>query len=173
MKLPTLTRILLVATVMLSIVGSGFAQMDEVADPVPYPEGVQLGDNPIVTFSLDELLVFKALDSYSEPAWVTELVEAGELPPVEERLPENPQVILNSGMSVGPGVYGGVWRDFSARRRKAGICARARRKAGSASTTSMGNHWSSPDPCSCAMTIWSRCRTWRRIGNGARTGCNW
>ena len=114
MKLPSLTRILLVAAVMLTIVGPGFAQMGEVADPIPYPEGVQLGDNPIVRFNLDEMLVYKALDSYSEPAWVTELVEAGELPPVEERLPENPQVILNSGMSVGPGVYGGVWRDFSA-----------------------------------------------------------
>ncbi|MCY3866155.1 MAG: ABC transporter substrate-binding protein [Chloroflexi bacterium] len=114
MKLPTFTRILLVAAVMLTIVGPGFAQMGEVADPIPYPEGVQLGDNPIVTFSLDELLVYKGLDSYSEPAWVTELVEAGELPPVEDRLPENPQVILNSGMSTGPGVYGGQWRDFSA-----------------------------------------------------------
>lgn len=114
MKLPTFSRILLVAAVMLTIVGPGFAQMGEVADPVPYPEGVQLGDNPIVTFSLDELLVYKGLDSYSEPAWVTELVDAGELPPVEERLPENPQVILNSGMSTGPGVYGGQWRDFSA-----------------------------------------------------------
>ena len=73
-----------------------------------------IGDNPIVRFNLDEMLVYKALDSYSEPAYVTAMVEAGELPPVEERLPDNPQVILNSGMSVGPGVYGGVWRDFSA-----------------------------------------------------------
>ena len=88
--------------------------MGEVADPVPYPEGVQIGDNPIVTFSLDEMLVYKALDSYGEPAYVTAMVEAGELPPVEERLPENPQVILESGMSAGLGVYGGVWRDFSA-----------------------------------------------------------
>ena len=48
MKLPTCLRILLMAAVMLSLVGSGFAQMDEVADPEPYPEGVQLGDNPIV-----------------------------------------------------------------------------------------------------------------------------
>ena len=125
MKLPTYLRILLVAAAMLSMIGSGLAQMDEVADPVPYPEGVQLGDNPIVTFSLDELLVYKALDSYSEPAWVTELVEAGALPPVEERLPENPQVILNSGMSTGPGVYGGVWRDFSARATQGwNLCAR-------------------------------------------------
>ena len=113
MKLGYFVRILLVAAVMLTIGGSGFAQMGEVADPVPYPEGVQIGENPIVKFSLDEMLVYKALDSYSEPEWMTALVEAGELPPVEERLPENPQVILESGMSTGPGVYGGVWRDFA------------------------------------------------------------
>jgi len=79
MKLRTLIRLLLVSALALTAVGAGFAQMGEVADPVPYPEGVQIGDNPIVTFSLDEMLVYKALDSYSEPAWMTALVEAGEL----------------------------------------------------------------------------------------------
>ena len=114
MKLSRFIRMLLVTAVMLAVVGAGFAQMGEVADPIPYPEGVQLGDNPIVRFPLSELLSYEALDSYSEPAWVTAMVEAGELPPVDERLPENPQVILESGMSTGIGVYGGVWRDFSA-----------------------------------------------------------
>lgn len=114
MKRSSFLRMLLVTAVLFAAVGAGFAQMGEVADPVPYPEGVMIGDNPIVKFNLDEMLVYKALDSYSEPAYVTAMVEAGELPPVEERLPDNPQVILHSGMSVGPGVYGGVWRDFSA-----------------------------------------------------------
>ena len=107
-------RLMLVSALLLTVFGAIFAQMDEVADPIPYPEGLQLGDNPIVRFPLIDLLTYKALDSYSEPEWVTALVEAGELPPVEERLPENPQVILESGMSTGIGVYGGVWRDFSA-----------------------------------------------------------
>ena len=114
MKHSRFMSLLLILATLLVAGGGSFAQMGEVADPVPYPEGVQIGENPIVRFNLDEMLVYKALDSYSEPAWLTELVEAGELPPVEERLPDNPQVILNSGMSVGPGVYGGVWRDFSA-----------------------------------------------------------
>ena len=116
MKFSRFIRFLLVSALALTAIagGGGFAQTGEVADPIPYPEGVQLGDNPIVRFPLDELLAYQALDSYSEPEWVTALVEAGELPPVEERLPENPQVILESGMSTGIGVYGGVWRDFSA-----------------------------------------------------------
>jgi peptide/nickel transport system substrate-binding protein len=42
------------------------------------------------------------------------LVASGDLPPVEERLPNEPQVFLASGMSTGLGEYGGVWRDFSA-----------------------------------------------------------
>ena len=114
MKGKTLVRMLLVTAVMFTLIGAGFAQTSEVADPVPYPEGVQLGDNPIVKFTLGEMLVYEGMDSYSEPGWVSEMVAAGELPPVEERLPENPQVILESGMSAGIGVYGGVWRDFSA-----------------------------------------------------------
>jgi peptide/nickel transport system substrate-binding protein len=42
------------------------------------------------------------------------LVENGTLPPVEERLPKEPQVYLTSGMSDGIGVYGDLWRGFSA-----------------------------------------------------------
>ncbi len=113
MKRSRFIYMLLLLAALLVAGGASFAQMGEVADPVPYPEGVMIGDNPIVRFNLDELLIYQALDSYSEPAWVTELVEAGELPPVEERLPDNPQVILESGMSTGLGDYGGQWRDFS------------------------------------------------------------
>jgi peptide/nickel transport system substrate-binding protein len=43
-----------------------------------------------------------------------EFVASGQLPPVEERLPKEPQVYLTSGMSDGIGVYGDVWRGFSA-----------------------------------------------------------
>lgn len=91
--------------------------MISVADIVPseYPEPNEIeGARPAEKLPLDQILVYKALDSYSEPEWITELVEAGELPPVEERLPVEPRVILESGMSDGIGVYGGVWRDFSA-----------------------------------------------------------
>lgn len=104
---------LLLMAALLVMGGGSFAQMSEVADPIPYPEGVPLGDVEVVKFNLDELLRYGALDSYSEPGWVSELVAAGELPPVEERLPENPQIILESGMSAGLGEYGGVWRDFA------------------------------------------------------------
>jgi len=63
---------------------------------------------------IDQIVTYKALPEYHEPAWMTELVEAGELPPVAERLPKEPQVVLMSGMVDGIGVYGDSWRDFSA-----------------------------------------------------------
>lgn len=96
---------------------SSEGEMMSVADigPSEYPEPNEIeGARETEKLPLDQILTYKALDSYSEPEWISELVAAGELPPVEERLPKEPRVILASGMSDGIGVYGGVWRDFSA-----------------------------------------------------------
>ena len=41
-------------------------------------------------------------------------VAEGKLPPVAQRLPEEPQVMLTGAMSDGPGEYGGLWRDVYA-----------------------------------------------------------
>lgn len=79
--------------------------------PIPYPEGQVLeGSREPQTFAVDEMIEFRAFDEYCEPEWVTALVEAGELPPVEERLPNEPFVWKAGMMSDGPGEYGGVWR---------------------------------------------------------------
>ena len=50
------------------------------------------------------------MDEYSEPAWVTALVEAGELPPVEERLPVKPYVVDFDTDEKEIGKYGGSIR---------------------------------------------------------------
>ncbi|PJF34055.1 MAG: hypothetical protein CUN57_00540, partial [Phototrophicales bacterium] len=88
----------------------------EVADPIPYPEAPDLGvgGGEVNRQSVSEIVVYKALDSYSQAPWLDALVEAGELPPVEERLPKEPAVYLTSGMKDGIGEYGGIWRGFSA-----------------------------------------------------------
>ncbi|PIE33311.1 galactoside ABC transporter substrate-binding protein [candidate division KSB3 bacterium] len=87
----------------------------ELQGPVEYPEGKPMsGGKEVVKYDLDDMLTYKKLESYSQPAWMDKLVEDGTLPPVEERLPEEPFVYLASGMSSGPGEYGGMWRDFSA-----------------------------------------------------------
>lgn len=53
---------------------------------------------------------YRALNSYSEPAYVTEFVNAGALPPVAERLPAEPLVYNTTTMADGAGVYGDVMR---------------------------------------------------------------
>jgi hypothetical protein len=88
----------------------------EVQGAIPYPEsiplnieGVEVNRQPI-----SEILTYKALPEYNQPEWMDALVADGTLPPVEERLPEEPQVLLKSGLVDGIGVYGDSWRDFSA-----------------------------------------------------------
>jgi peptide/nickel transport system substrate-binding protein len=86
------------------------------AGTVDYPDPPQLdlGGTLVDPLPIDQIVAYKALPSYSEPEWVTALVEAGELPPVEDRLPKEPKVVLAGGMSDGIGIYGDSWRDFSA-----------------------------------------------------------
>jgi len=86
------------------------------ADAIPYPEppALDLGNATIEKMPIDQIVTYKALDEYHEPEWVTALVDAGELPPVADRLPVEPKVVLKTGMPDGIGVYGDVWRDFSA-----------------------------------------------------------
>ncbi len=88
----------------------------ELQGPIPYPDPPDLGVGALEVKRepIDKIVTYKALPEYKEPAWVTELVEAGKLPPVAERLPKEPQVILTSGMADGVGVYGDVGRFFSA-----------------------------------------------------------
>lgn len=88
-------------------------EIDFSAAEYPEPQ-IIVGSRDVQKLPLDQILVYKALDSYSEPDWISDLVAEGALPPVEERLPVEPRVILESGMADGIGVYGGVWRDFSA-----------------------------------------------------------
>jgi peptide/nickel transport system substrate-binding protein len=92
------------------------APAGELQDAIPYPDppDLGLGQLEVKRQPISEIVTYKALDSYKEPTWVTDLVKAGKLPPVEERLPKEPRVILSSGMADGVGVYGDVGRFFSA-----------------------------------------------------------
>ena len=88
----------------------------EVVGAIPYPEGVPMAGatGEARRFAVEDVFVYQALDEYNQADWMDALVANGTLPPVEERLPNEPQVMLASGMSAGIGQYGGVWRDFSA-----------------------------------------------------------
>lgn len=88
----------------------------EVQGPIPYPEEVPLNLEEVAVerVPIDQIMTYKALPKYNEPDWITDLVNQGELPPLEDRLPKEPQVVLESGMPDGIGQYGDAWRDFSA-----------------------------------------------------------
>jgi peptide/nickel transport system substrate-binding protein len=87
-----------------------------VAAPIPYPEpnDLGLGGGEVNRLSMSELVTYMALPEYHQAPSLDAFVESGELPPVEERLPLEPQVYLTSGMEDGIGVYGDVFRGFSA-----------------------------------------------------------
>lgn len=61
--------------------------------------------------TVSDIVEYRSFDEYAESPVLTELVEKGLLPPVEERLPVKPRVLKSAGMVDGPGVYGDVWRD--------------------------------------------------------------
>ena len=88
----------------------------EVADPIPYPAPNDLGfgGGEANKQDIGEIVTYMAMDSYNQSPSLDAFVESGELPPVEERLPAEPAVYLSSGMKDGIGVYGGMFRGFSA-----------------------------------------------------------
>lgn len=92
------------------------AQGPEVAPPIPYPEPniLEIGGGEVNRQPISEIVTYMALPEYHQAPWLDELVASGEIPPVEERLPREPQVYLTSGMKDGIGVYGDLWRGFSA-----------------------------------------------------------
>ncbi|HEY8596678.1 MAG TPA: ABC transporter substrate-binding protein [Devosiaceae bacterium] len=88
--------------------GPGFA--DNLVGPTTLPAAPPLPTGDVQKVDYDELMSVKALDHYSEPDWVTKLVEAGKLPPVQDRLPTKPIVMNMDVAPDGVGVYGGVLR---------------------------------------------------------------
>ncbi|OLP62213.1 alpha-galactoside-binding protein [Xaviernesmea oryzae] len=77
-----------------------------VPEPPPFP-----AQGKITFVPRDSILEFKKLTSYQEPAWVTQkYVKTGKLPPVAERLPEEPMVFKTGNMPDGIGVYGDTMR---------------------------------------------------------------
>ncbi|HBX70133.1 MAG TPA: galactoside ABC transporter substrate-binding protein, partial [Chloroflexi bacterium] len=87
-----------------------------IKDPVPFPgpNALELGGTEVNRQPISEIVAYRSYDEYHQAPWLDQFVADGTLPPVEERLPKEPQVYLTSGMSDGIGVYGDLWRGFSA-----------------------------------------------------------
>ncbi len=87
-----------------------------IKPPIEFPEKppINLGGEVAKRLPINQIVTYKALPEYKQPAWLDKVVAEGKLPPVKDRLPKEPQVVLTSGMKDGPGEYGDVWRGFSA-----------------------------------------------------------
>jgi len=111
-----IAMVVLAMTVMgaLSIVTAQEAV--EVAPPIPYPDAPDLGvgGGEANKQDISEIVSYGALPQYQQSPSLDAFVADGTLPPVEERLPKEPQIMLTSGMKDGIGVYGDLWRGFSA-----------------------------------------------------------
>jgi peptide/nickel transport system substrate-binding protein len=104
------------ASMALALIGFGAGgALAQLADPVPLPEAKSLQQGERTVIDYDKLIRVQALPNYQEPDWVAELVKAGKLPPVKERLPEKPLVVDVSSVE-GAGEYGGVLRHVSGAR---------------------------------------------------------
>jgi peptide/nickel transport system substrate-binding protein len=87
-----------------------------VKPPIPYPDPNKLdvGGTPVKRLPTNQIVVYKALPAYKQAPWLDKLVAAGTIPAVKDRLPKEPAVYLKTGMKDGIGVYGDLWRGFSA-----------------------------------------------------------
>ncbi|WP_245904810.1 ABC transporter substrate-binding protein [Pseudoroseicyclus aestuarii] len=84
------------------------AQIVEPTAPPAPPAFPAQGEPNFVT--RDAIATYRSLPEYHQPAFMDAFVEAGDLPPVEERLPDEPMVYEVSNMTDGIGVYGDVMR---------------------------------------------------------------
>lgn len=100
------------AVAALMVGASATGSLAQMVEPQPVPEPPAFGGQGEPVFvDRSDIYDYQALDSYSEPAWVTEkYVDTGKLPPVAERLPKEPLVYKTSNMPDGAGTYGDVLR---------------------------------------------------------------
>jgi len=99
------------ATAALLLGVSPLALPAEVVGPTtPPPAPVFDAQGEPVFVDRADIFTYRALDSYNEPDFVSAFVEAGLLPPVEERLPAEPLVYSSANMPDGIGTYGDAMR---------------------------------------------------------------
>ena len=87
-----------------------------VKAPIPYPDApdLGLGGAAVNKLPISQIVTYKALPEYKQAPMLDKFVADGTLPAVKDRLPKEPAVMLASGMKDGLGVYGDLWRGFSA-----------------------------------------------------------
>lgn len=113
---PRQIRWITILMVIFALSLTSVMAQEGVVGPIPYPDAqdIGIGGAEVNKLPIDQIVTYMALPEYHQAPSLDAFVESGELPPVEERLPVEPQVYLTSGMQDGIGVYGDLWRGFSA-----------------------------------------------------------
>lgn len=94
----------LLGGVCLAALSTGAAHADAM------PPETSLSGVEYELIGRDDLYSYRALDEYHQAPFLDDLVAAGKLPPLSERLPVEPLVFKTGAMVDGIGEYGGVFR---------------------------------------------------------------
>lgn len=112
-------RLLAASTALSTALGlmSGGASAQSLKEAVPLPVAPPMQTGRTTSIDYRDLMRVGALPSYAEPAWVADLVKAGKLPALKDRLPPEPVVVdVTKSAPDGVGQYGGVLRHVSGSR---------------------------------------------------------
>lgn len=99
------SKLVLLGATALAVAGTGLTAS---ADPMPKERS--LANLKYELIGRDDIYAYGKLDQYMQAPFLDELVASGKLPPVAERLPEEPIIFKTAAMSDGVGEYGGVFR---------------------------------------------------------------
>jgi peptide/nickel transport system substrate-binding protein len=103
-------KLALMGALLLGVSFSGTQAFAQVAPTTPPDPPVFDAQGEPVFVNRSDIYDYMSLASYSEPAWVSEFVAAGKLPPLADRLPKEPLVYKTANQPDGTGVYGDVMR---------------------------------------------------------------
>ena len=92
------------------LVGVSMMAMSSTTSAATLPPDKSMSGIDIELVGRDDLYSYKSCDSYNEAPLTKSYVDAGKLPPVEERLPKIPMMMKKDQMIDGIGDYGGTFR---------------------------------------------------------------
>ena len=92
------------------LVGVSMMAMSSTTSAATLPADKSMSGMDIELVGRDDLYIYKSCDSYNEAPLTKSYVDAGKLPPVEERLPKIPMMMKKDQMIDGIGEYGGTFR---------------------------------------------------------------
>ena len=111
-KLFLLFSLMLIAVLVLTACGGAPAEEPVAEEPVAEEPAEEESSAGIVAEEATPTVVVLETSAYGEAPMLADMVAAGDLPPVEERLPVADDIMVVSGVD-GIGEYGGVWHGYT------------------------------------------------------------